>query len=126
MKQLSLMNIPETFNGKFLFFQLDGKFVGSWKIENGVRKRAISYIKPLDPKSDLANSRISNYTYNCVVLPIPLTLKLAAVNPTLQNNMRSGIAFSRRCLQELAPMIVEEEEDLKGQVAMNRILILRD
>jgi murein DD-endopeptidase MepM/ murein hydrolase activator NlpD len=67
LKQLSLMNIPDTFNGQFSFFLLDGKFVGSWKIKNGERTRALSYYKALDPKSDLTNSRISNYTYNCVV-----------------------------------------------------------
>lgn len=65
LNKLSLSEIPNQFQGRYIFFDLGGKFVGDWKIENGERVKSRSYFRPIPSKS--SNARISNYTYHCVI-----------------------------------------------------------
>ncbi|WP_297338510.1 M23 family metallopeptidase [Algoriphagus sp.] len=68
LKNLNLNTRPSTFNGKYMFFKLDGSYVGGWKIENGKRTRSNWFFKSSTSYDHTANSRVSDYyTYHCVV-----------------------------------------------------------
>ncbi|WP_339866728.1 glycosyl hydrolase 108 family protein [uncultured Algoriphagus sp.] len=67
LSYLNLLEIPSDFSGSYSFFYLDGRFVGSWNIEEGERVRAVSYSKPVDKIPDNSNARVNNYTYHCVI-----------------------------------------------------------
>jgi hypothetical protein len=67
LKHLNLKQIPNDSTGKYIFFNLDGGFVGSWNIASGERMRAVSYLKPAETKIDQSNARITSGTYNCTI-----------------------------------------------------------
>lgn len=67
LKHLNLKQIPNDFTGKYIFFNLDGGFVGSWNIASGERMRAVSYLKPAETEIDQSNARITSGTYNCSI-----------------------------------------------------------
>jgi Putative secretion activating protein len=67
-KDLDLTNIPSSFSGNYSFFSLDGRFVGSWEIQNGERLRAQSYKRPKPGKGKgNENERTSTVEYHCTV-----------------------------------------------------------
>lgn len=70
LKHLNLNRIPKDFSGKYMFFNLDGGFVGSWNIELGERTRAASYRKPALAESGKNNARTSDWNYTCEVTTI--------------------------------------------------------
>ncbi|MDG1277060.1 MAG: M23 family metallopeptidase [Algoriphagus sp.] len=70
LKHLNLNQIPKDFSGKYMFFNLDGGFVGSWIIESGERTRAESYRKPAPAESGKNNARTSDWNYTCEVTTI--------------------------------------------------------
>lgn len=67
LNKLSLSEIPNQFQGRYIFFDLSGKFVGDWKIENGERVKSRSYFRPIPSDQKSVNARISNYTYHCII-----------------------------------------------------------
>lgn len=67
-KVLNLTSIPSSFSGKYSFFSLDGRFVGSWEIQQGKRLRAQSFKQPKPSKAiGNENKRTSTVEYSCTV-----------------------------------------------------------
>lgn len=67
-KDLNLTSIPSSFSGKYSFFSLDGRFVGSWEIQQGKQLRAQSFKQPKPSKAiGNENDRTSTIEYSCTV-----------------------------------------------------------
>jgi lysozyme family protein len=83
LKHLNLNHIPKDFSGKYMFFNLDGGFVGSWNIASGERTRAVSYRKPASSKSGKPNARISDYTYTCTITTFTIYVQAGSGDPEI-------------------------------------------
>ncbi|MDF2158774.1 M23 family metallopeptidase [Algoriphagus sp. CAU 1675] len=69
LDQLNLTKIPSGFYGEYSFFKMDGRFIGSWKIQNGERTRAISFKRLIaEGSKDHSNARITEWgEFTCTV-----------------------------------------------------------
>jgi lysozyme family protein len=85
LKKLSLSTIPIEFNGKFLFFEFSGKFVGSWEIHDGEKVRSLSFKAFIEDSKNIGkiNSRVLGWNYHCTIMTFTEYIQAGDADPEI-------------------------------------------